>query len=434
MSTGAALAARTLLLALCVGCADDEGEVSLPCDVTERSCQKAVFRATAEMRGQTDARLPDVRVITRRQLALELRAALEESATDLGDELLARREQVQRALSLLELLPEPSEQSADDAYIAQAVDSIAAYYSDSSKDITVISDQTTEQDDALITLSHEFVHALQDQRDDLAELRAKYVESTDDDLALTSLIEGEADWLAYATYFDRVRNTSVERIIYRRLFGAILNGTLQAIEESGAPLIETSELIPYPVGGRFVAELDLTRGLDSVAALYDDPPLALRSWVENAPPELPAALDCDVPSAPEGYRRIDSDRLGFGGLMAYRIAQGEAGLTAYNAALHWRSDKIATYAAEADDASVAMSWRIVLDTEPSAQSLAALANASGAVSARAQGKAVVLSAATDPALLMAWRPNEGCPAFDKGRADEPSGLLASLKRRLGITP
>jgi hypothetical protein len=374
-----------------------------------------------------------VRVISRDQLEAELRASFEHEGDTRDEDEVRRAEQGQRALSLLGLMPPPSEQSADDAYIEQSVATIAAYYSHGSKDVTVIADQTKDKENATVTLSHEFVHALQDQRDGLSDLRQRYVATTDDDIALTSLVEGEATWLSYATFFHEVQDRTPDQINHPRLFLDILRPTLSDIEESSAPLIDATELLPYPVGGARVAQLDVGEGPSSVEELFGDPPLALRWWIDDAPAGLPFALDCDLPAPPDGFERFDEDRLGFGGLLAYRTAQGDNGMQAYLAAQSWRADHIAAYGDMDDPDQVAVAWRLELEDESAAADVASLADAAG-LAASVQGNEVLLTAASDASLLSRWRPADGCPAFPKQRsALAPRGLIARLKGGLGLT-
>jgi hypothetical protein len=423
-----AIILSSLLVAL--GCGDDD--VSLPCNVADRACQRAVFTATAKSRGQMNATLPRVRVITRAQLAAELRASVEGQSDELPPDEALEQEQGQRALALLGLLPPPAKQSVDDAYIEQSIATIAAYYSHSSHDITVIADQTKDREEATVTLSHEFVHALQDQREGLSRLQREHSETTDDDIALTSLIEGEATWLSYVTFYREIHGLEIDRWNHPKLFRSILDNTLAAVEESSAPLIDTIELMPYPVGGKRLSEIEVEQGAGAIRELYDDPPLTLRWWAAEPLDGLPADLDCDVPPAPDGYQRFDEDRLGFGGVLAFRTAQGEDALSAYAAAEHWRADRIASYASESEPTRVAIVWRILLDSDVAARSLAGFTNASGSATALAQDNVVVLSAATDPDLLERWSPSQGCPAFDKRRGGAAHSTLIAIKRKLGM--
>src|SRR5690606_20776067 len=144
-----------------------------PCDVRTRACQRSVFEATAATRQQRGAYPPPVRIITREQLAQEYREQLAADAERPESEAEAALRQMQRGLALLGLLP--AEQSFEEAFVDQAVDSIAAYYSSFSKRITIIADSAEDEGEATFTLSHEYVHALQDQREDLSALRERFV-------------------------------------------------------------------------------------------------------------------------------------------------------------------------------------------------------------------------------------------------------------------
>lgn len=422
----------SVLLSGFAGCADDEAhDVPLPCDITERACQRTIFRATAAARGQSKAKMPPIRVISRDQLADELRAAVSMSSGELDPGEATQQRQGQTALSLLGLLPPPAMQSADDAYVEQSVATIAAYYSHVSHDVTVISDETEDRDGATITLSHEFVHALQDQREGLSGLRSDFVRSTDGDVALTSLIEGEATWLSLVTYAVNVNQWSKDRIDYEKTFARQLDATLSAIEKSSAPLIDMSELIPYPVGGRHVAELDMNDGLDAVRALFGAPPLTLRAWLPD-PPAAPGSLPCPVPDAPDGYTRLEIDSLGAGGLLAFLSAQEVSGQDAYALASEWRADQIGFYASDADPEQVVVAWRLLVDSGDSARALADAASASGSVTAVTAEENLLLVAATDAPVLDDWQPSALCDDAQKSRALPASGRLQVLRRRLGI--
>jgi hypothetical protein len=428
-----------LLLLGFLSCGNEQ--VSLPCEITRRACQEAIFRAVVETREQTNATVPGVRVITRAQLADELRTSVEQEAAQrsLADTELANP--TQRGLSLLGLMPEPDMQSADDAYIAQSVASIAAYYSHSSHDVTVIADQAADLDDATITLAHEFVHALQDQREGLSRLSQKYVHASDDDDAFTSLVEGEATWLSYVAYYREARQVEYRALHHESAFKSILDKTLATIRKSGAPLLEATELLPYPIGGEHVARVHIDRGLSAVAALFDDPPLTLRAYVDDDYRDrLPVMLDCDEPEPPSGYVRIDSDRLGFAGLLSLALAHDQGEQEAFALARAWRGDRISLYAlakppASGADEPVAVSWRLQLDSVSSAQALLNILLAErGPLDVVPQGSAVVISAVSDPALLATWHPGESCPLQAKGRTPGGGGSLSALlRRRLGIT-
>jgi hypothetical protein len=435
---------RALPLLMVLACADDEP--SLPCDVRQHACQRAIFRAVAQTRDQQDAEMPPVRVISRDQLADELRSALAESVDEQSEADALLGDQKQRGLALLGLMPEPSTQTADEAYIAQSVATIAAYYSHSSHDVTVIADQAQERDDATITLAHEFVHALQDQREGLGRLQQKYAHSSDEEVAFTSLVEGEATWLSYVTYYRDAQHIDYEALNHQRAFQSILDRTLKAIADSAAPLLDASELLPYPVGGEYVARTHLAQGLPALAARFEDPLLNVRAYVDDDYDDtLPLALTCDPPAAPEGYERISIDRLGFAGLLAFRMTRIQDEQSAFVGTRGWRADQLAIYAIESDEASsaaspdaVAVSWRVRLDSALAAQDFVSvmLRNAppGSSLNYAVQGGEVAISGASDPSLLATWPAAGSCPQPEKSRAQAAGdSLQARLRRRLGIT-
>jgi hypothetical protein len=431
---------RWLLLGTCLAlaaCDDEPARVALPCDVRTSVCQRSVFEATAKTRLQGGARPPPVRIITRAQLAQEYRDDLAWAAEQPETEADIALRQMQQGLALLALLPR--DQSFDEAYVDQAVESIAAYYSSRSRSITIIADAAENEDEATFTLAHEYVHALQDQREGLGTLRERFVTGTDDETALSALIEGEATWLSIVTYRGEVQGEAPEDIDVAAIFESSLAATLEDIESASAPLINASELLPYALGGAGVAERYLRHGASSLEALFDAPPRTLLAWVDApalrrvARDQLPESLDCDAPAPPDGYDVTLDDRLGFGGLLALRVALGQTAEEAYAASAGWRADLVRGYAAEDDADSVAIAWRIRLQSASAAQSFALELNEGApTLSATALDSEVLIAAASDPALLAGWPDAGACPEHDKARGRSMSSRLVALHRRLGI--
>jgi hypothetical protein len=422
-----------------IACSDDDWRVSLPCDVRTRACQRSVFEATAAVRQQRGARPPPVRIISRAQLAEEFRSELALRQDEPEDEATIQVRKTQQGLALLGLLP--SEQSFDEAYIEQAVESIAAYYSSTAQDITIIADEAEDERYATVTLSHEYVHALQDQREGLVALRREFVQTTDDDVALTSLIEGEATWLSNVTYRGAVYDEPPETIDVRLFFDSSLEATLEDIESASAPLINATELLPYALGGRYVADRYLARDVRAIEALYAAPPLTLLAWLEEPAARgvdletLPEPLDCGTPAAPDGYELLLEDRLGFAGLLAFHVGLGQSAEDAYALALRWRSDRVSSYASTDDPDAVAITWRIRLPSASAALQLAEFVTASQSESlaAVALDQEVLVSGTSNPEVLSSWPAADDCPALDKSRRHiAPHGARVTLKERLGV--
>ena len=118
-------------LSCLLGCSEDA--VEPPCDIARSECQKAIFKATARARGQSDAHMPPIRVIERAQYRAELEAYFEQLEPD--PEVTA----IEAGYALLGVLPRDMG-AADEAFLDDLVENVAAYYSPGNADITVIPD------------------------------------------------------------------------------------------------------------------------------------------------------------------------------------------------------------------------------------------------------------------------------------------------------
>jgi hypothetical protein len=400
-----------------VSCSEDGPEpVSLPCDVREEACQEAVFRATASARGQPDASLPRVRIISREQLEEEVRMDSAERAGELDESTKLEEQQDQAILALLNLVP-GDERVFEEAQIEQIV-GYAAYYSPLDDDITVVADNITSDRSGTYILSHEYVHALQDQREDIIGLHEAFADTTDEHVALNALIEGEATWLS-----DLMDGPIPHRAgVYQRS----LMAALRSIEAAVAPLRRALVVLPYPVGASYLVLRSQRDAALAIEELYADPPLALRSWIERdafvsplrlnvLSRTLPVVLDCGPPPAPDGYELVLEDSLGFTGLLAYRVAHGQPGEDAFLPAGHWCGDHLAGYASITDPTSVALAWRISVCSPVLADILLGVIRRSTSNMVVQHDEEVLITAATDAALIADWPPADDCAAPDKAR-------------------
>ena len=182
------LGVSLVALVLLGGCSgdDDEGRASLEsvCDIKRGACQRAIFDAAAEVRGQLTATMPPVQTITLQQFADMLAA---QSGQDDGEESVWNA-----LLPLLTLRPAGS--SLSDAATEEQVDGVAAFYSTDPKGITVIDRGPSDPQDDVFVLAHEMVHALQDQEIGLESLLTQ-PRSLDSLVAIKALVEGEASVL-----------------------------------------------------------------------------------------------------------------------------------------------------------------------------------------------------------------------------------------------
>ncbi len=413
---------------LALGC-DNEAPrctpLRAPCDISSARCQAEIFRATACERGQPDATLPKVRVITRKTLRAELETGAASYAPTAQDQAW------ERASQLLQLLP--PDQGTDGASVDLLAVGIAAYYSSASKSITVIDDAAQDKDTGSFTLSHEYMHALQDQREGFANLNRQHVDSTDSMLALDALTEGEATLLSNFVMLRAQGEENPGDFDYGPYFQDMLSSFLDDISESPAPLLAALQSLSYPIGGAGLADLFYQRGLGGIENRYDAPYTTLSSWIDR--PSAPGAVACSTPQGPEGLDLVILDRLGAAGLLALDVVSGLGVSRFKTAPERWRGDLIAVFASpEAAPESIAVRWQLRLASATAAEQLhdALEALASDHLKILLDGREVQIAAAESAATLSTWDLTHCEPqkARQKGRsmAQVPRGL----RERLGI--
>jgi tetratricopeptide (TPR) repeat protein len=141
---------------------------------------------------------------------------------------------------------------------------VSGFYSLEEKVFYLVDRGESTTDDQM-TLAHEYVHALQDQRYDLATLSEAGANS-DEQLAIRAFIEGDAT-LATLLYADEYI------VLYDMLdamsdFGGMESGTL----ESSPAFIRGHELFPYQQGLEFVSALHDRGDWEAVDEGYADLP------------------------------------------------------------------------------------------------------------------------------------------------------------------
>jgi hypothetical protein len=400
-----------------LGCGDDGGERTvIPCDIREARCRSAIFALTADVRAQDNVKLPPTRIITRQQFADETRAAVASSMSSREGQIY------EAALRVLRFLPASG--SLGDAMAESTIDGVAAYYDQSSKAITIIDDSAEDVYSGSLTLSHEYTHALQDQREVIDDVAAN-ARSTDETMAVNALIEGEA------TILSDVAMARAALAEYRRddvldFMSRLRASLVMRIEKSDAPFNEALQVLPYPVGGLPIAEAYLASGIAGVQRFYSVRPTTLTGWVElPRPPAAPAPLTCDSPDAPFAYERINFDRFGGSGLIALLTRVGLDGSQAFETARAWSNDAFTLFAPVDAAVDAAFAWRIRLRDEASAQQLENLLGGAGlAVSVLRVGSEIRLAGASKPEVLTVWTARHDC-STQKGRA-EARRLLPQL--------
>jgi hypothetical protein len=414
---------RAALLGVLLGasaCSDDGDEASspIPCNIAQESCRRAIFSLTSRLRQQPHSRLPPARIITRQQYADETRAELAMQMSS------PQGMQYEVALRLLDFLPEGSSTGAAEA--ESNINGVAAYYASDTKAVTIISDVAEQESSGSLTLSHEYTHALQDQREGLVKL-SENARSTDEIMAVNALVEGEATILADAAMAE-ARGLDYDYPRVSSYLDRLLDALLMDIEASPAPFNEGQLVLPYPVGGRPLAQGYAATGYAGIAPFFArQRPETLAGWVDTTRTGLPGTLRCSFPNPPTGYMRIGLDQFGATGLIALEVVAGASGTSAYQYARAWTNDAIAVFAPMDQSAQAALTWRIALTDASAASALAARLRAANlSLSLDQQGAELVLSAASQPDVFAAWTARNEC-STDKSSV-QPQALLPHLPR------
>ena len=252
---------------------------------------------TATIRGLEFDGLPSIVVLSPEEFAERVKS---EVASDLEDI------EVDEALYKLLGLLEPD---ADLAALYEELysESVAGFYS--SEDQEMVLPRSGEQFSALetLTLLHELVHALTDQRFEFGPRLDDLVESQlfDPGSSLVSLVEGDAT-LAEVLYVESL--TASER---DRLFAEFADVELPDIE---IPLfMEKALYFPYERGFEYVLNRWREGGWQAVNDLYLDPPASTEEIYQGAASPSTQPIEMDRPSGvlPEGYEEIYDYTWGF---------------------------------------------------------------------------------------------------------------------------
>lgn len=367
----------------------------VPCDIVEAHCQQRIAELAACQWGGpgTPVVQPAVHTLSQAEYRLQLR----DGAAQDGQAQAALRAAVDASLALFGLID--GGDLALDSVVERNAQDVLAYYDPASKSITVIEHGSgTHQPEANATLLHEMIHALQDTAHDLDALRARALSgSSDSDVALRSLVEGEAklhDLLFTASLSGAPLTPELlrQQLEQRRVLSEDL--LFQASGVLGSSL----QSVPYLYGPEWVLERWLEGGSAALRAAYDSVPTDLLAVLQSS---WGAAQEAATPSAypapnvyttgaepEEGSQLIPLayDRLGpYTVYTAARLA-GDA-LAGQDLALGWRGDQLDVY--ELDAGGAAARWHVTFDGAAQAAAFAGLLAGHSRVSVRLRGAGVI---------------------------------------------
>jgi hypothetical protein len=402
------------LLGTAAGCARDLET----CDITERVCQETVYYRLLARRGDgydPFGGLPPVSVITEAQF----RSILEAEAARQSAE---GPNPWDPALGLLHFAGSPPSPDggvpADggdggSSGVDDEVEHVLAYYDPENKTVTIIShpNQTGAyvRENAMVTLAHEFVHALQDRELDLDP--PAEATSLDQYLARLGMIEGDARFYEYLFTVDMLRMMGRTPPDPTEMPDEELDYAYTHFDEIGSPLF-AAQYFMYPLGAKRVATAYRSGGNAAVRHSYAQAPTQTVPFLVGADGRAPPAGSgevCSPPavtSLPSGSRAAGGDQ--FGAVAFYTFLRGwtVSHETAFAAAQSWTGD-YQQVQANKDLSTVAVAWRLEFSQALPAN-IASILGASGELTLATGAASLVITAAAS-ATPLEWQPTADCP-------------------------
>lgn len=215
---------------------------------------------------------------------VEIARELNEEAAD--DEDLARREDRQRALEALHLLPAGID--LDEASEALIEVGVLGLFAPRTEQAYAVAEDGELSPAVSSTVAHELLHALQHQHFDLD--RMTDIDEPDERFAFASVVEGDAVLIEEAWIEDHLDQEQQQQ---RDLEFARLGAAAQETFSELPQYLVIKQLQPYSLGERFVSRLLEEGGQEALDAAIADPP---RTSAEVRDPQL--YLDGFTPTDP----------------------------------------------------------------------------------------------------------------------------------------
>jgi hypothetical protein len=401
----AVVAFQALSLSAC-GDAEDESELGpppsypipgcealdpRPCDTRRADCQSRLFEIAACLRGDEAGDPPPIITISPDEYAERLRALYAEDPPEDTTSL-------EHTLALFALSEEGS--FSADAEIERARTSVWGVYAQDQAQIWLI-DREEPLDGLIVNavLVHEFAHALQDRAVGFEAFYEAYASNRDSWLAVTALVEGEAELTEYR-YATSALGLDPTRIDLSRALESDVASRWDALQKSGSAIASSRSLFAYSFGARYLNRVFQTGGTRALADVWASPPTTTQAFFasENGvvtPDFEPVRFDTLV--AAGGVNPTYELTLGAWGLFVLLAKHGATFEAANEGAQAWRGDRYESY--EVDDAAAAI-WRIELADERMAREFA-LQLSNSKIRARATGTTIRLGVG-DPGLPIDW--------------------------------
>ncbi len=342
-----------------------------------------IARATAALRGLPLLSKVETQFLTRDEATARI-------AADINEELPAAVAAAEsQALAAFGLVPANTDLRA--AYARYFERGVGGFYDPEANALFVLDDDGRLDSGAVVTYSHELVHALQEQHLGLDALGGDVGERlTDQGLAVAALVEGDAtvagfEYLsAHPEWFER------DEPLLEQLLGL---GAARGTPEPGAtpvsepilPLLRATFPFPYSYGRDCVAALREAGGWPAVNAAFAAPPLSTEQvmhpekFLAERDDPTPVSLPDPAATLGPGWQTVTEKSLGeflTAVVLATDSASSEAAAgfgrgripePIANAAAGWDGDRYALWAGDVEEVLV---WRSVWDSERDARAFA----------------------------------------------------------------
>lgn len=239
---------------------------------------------------------------------------------------------------------------------------VAAFYDQETHELYTFEETEFKNNLERMILSHELVHALQDQNFNLKSLALKAKDNDDAALASAALVEGDANY--HMGHYLRENYRTDQMLKDIRL--AMAQRTERIL--SAPPYLRDSLLFPYQEGQQWVSELYASGGQAAIDAAYTHPPSSTEqvlhpekflSKVREEPREVATELKLD-----SAWKKVHENvvgELGIRSLFSKVLGRERAEL----AAAGWGGDRYAMW--EGARGAWILVWKSVWDTEADAR-------------------------------------------------------------------
>ena len=330
---------------------DPSTEPSVPSDAEAQAILAEIQDEVIAIRGLEEADIGPAEIISRDELAVELRQLFDEQYPP---EERERDNIALRALGLLE-----PDQDVAELQLQLLGDSVLGFYNDVDKRMVVVSDAGLDVE-ARITYAHEYTHALQDAAFGIDSLETDAVGEDDRGLARTALLEGDATITMLAWMLQNLSQAE----ILEYFSGAELPDT------TGIPSWMVSQLsFPYDAGLTWTTTLaggdPTSPDFTEVDAAFADPPdsteqvIEIDKWEAREAPEAVEVPDLAA-ALGDGWEEVDSTPIGQATIGIMLDYFGIPLTDAREAGSGWDGDR-AVIATGPDDA-FAVAWKLAWDS------------------------------------------------------------------------